>query len=245
VDDEPSPDVPKTDEEVAALVREALPMVAPAARQLARQLGALSETEELEAVGRAALVEIARTFDPVRGIFSAFARARMRWAMLDSVRRETHGRMFSSRAVALAASERIAREKTEAPADPSATEEAHVARLRGVLAAQAAAMVTALAAPFADEPTGTGEQPVGPRAGRLPRDPSPEDILLRARQAEALQAAIAALEPRHRDIIEQHYFAGERFDRIAERLGVSKSWLSRLHAQAIDKLADKMKDYDD
>lgn len=243
--DEPSPDVLKTDEEVAALVREALPLVGPAARQLARQLGAISEEEELAAVGRAALVEIARAFDPARGIFSAFARARLRWAMLDSVRRETHGRMFSSRALALAAAERIAREKADAPVDPAAGEEAHVLRLRGVLAAQAAAMVTALVAPFADEPTGTGEHHVAPRGGRMPRDPSPEDILLRARQGEALRRAIDALEPRHRDIIEQHYFAGERFDKIAERLGVSKSWLSRLHAQAIDKLADKMKDYDD
>jgi RNA polymerase sigma factor for flagellar operon FliA len=238
-------DVPKTEEEVAALVREALPMVGPMARQLARQLGAISEEEELAAVGRAAVIEIARAFDPVRGIFSAFARARLRWAMLDSVRRETHGRMFSSRALALAASERIARETADEPPDPTAADEAHVQRLRGVLAAQAAAMVTALVAPFADEPTGSGEHPVAPRGGRTLRDPSPEDILLRVRQAEALRKAIAALEPRQRDIIEQHYFAGERFDRIAERLGVSKSWLSRLHAQAIDKLAEKMKDYGD
>lgn len=243
--DDTSPDVPKTDEEVKALVHEALPLVGPVARHLARQLGAFGEIDELEAVGRAALVEIARGFDPVRGIFSAFARARLRWAMLDSVRRETHGRMFSSRAVALAAAERVARETAEAPPDPSASDEAHVLRLRGVLAAQAAAMVTALVAPFADEPTGTGEHPTAPRTGRPPRDPSPEDILLRVRQAEALREAVATLEPRQRDIIEQHYFAGERFDRIAERLGVSKSWLSRLHAQAIEKLAAKMRDYQD
>ena len=243
--DRPSPDVPKTDEELAALYSEALPLVGPVARQLARQLGALSEEEELAAVGNVALTEIVRAFDPARGIFSAFARARLRWAMLDSVRRETHGRMFSSRALALAAQERIAREKADDAPDPAAAEEAHVKRLRGVLAAQAAAMVTALAAPFADEPTGTGEHWVAPRGAKMPRDPSPEDILLRARQGEALKSSIAALDPRHRDIIERHYFAGERFDRIAEQLGVSKSWLSRLHAQAIDKLAEKMKDYDD
>jgi RNA polymerase sigma factor for flagellar operon FliA len=238
-------EAPKTDAEIAALVHEALPLVGPVAKQLARQLGAFGETEELEAVGRAALVEIAHDFDPVRGLFTAFARSRLRWAMLDSVRRETHGRMFSSRALALAASERIARETTSEPPDPQLDGDGHARRLRGVIAAQAAAMVTALCAPFADEGTGTGERPVAPRQGRPAHDPGPEDVVLRARQAAALRTAVEALEPRHRDIVERHYFGGERFDHIAESLGVSKSWLSRLHAQAIEKLAKSMKDYGD
>ncbi len=223
------------------LFAEALVAVDPLAIKLARQLGALGESEELAAVGRAALVEIVGAYDPGKGPFLPFARARLKWAMLDSVRRETHGRMFSSRACALAAAERVAQEaRGEAPA-PGLPEEAHVKRLRGVLAAQAAAMVASLAAPFADEGTSTGEQRVVARRGGRPREPSPEDILLLRRQRDALRDAVARLEPRAREIVERHYFGGERFDHIAESLGVSKSWLSRLHAQALEQLGEAMK----
>lgn len=233
----------KSKAELEALVKEALPAVSGVAQKLARQLGVLGETEELEAVGRAALMEIAVSFDPSRGVFLPFARVRLRWAMLDSVRRETHGRMFSARACALAAAERVARVAVDGSPDPTLPESSHALHLRRVLAAQAAAMVTAIAAPFADEPTGTGEHRVAPKAVRLGRDPGPEEILSLARQARALREAVDALEPRARSIIERHYFGGERFDRIAQDLGVSKSWLSRLHAQALEQLADRMKDY--
>jgi RNA polymerase sigma factor for flagellar operon FliA len=233
----------KTRAEIEALVGEALPAVPGVANRLARQIGILSEIEELEAAGKAALVEIAQSFDPRKGPFVPFARARLRWAMLDSVRRETHGRMFSARAYALAAAERVGRASIDGPPDAALPESSHALHLRRVLAAQAAAMVTALAAPFADEPTSTGEHAAVPRAARAPREPSPEDILALARQARALRDAVASLEPRARAIIERHYFGGERFDHIAESLGVSKSWLSRLHAQALEALAEVMKDH--
>ena len=241
-EDSPPPPPPKDKAEIEALVLEAWPAVAGVASRLARQLGVLGEVDELEAAGKAALVEIAQDFDPSRGPLMPFARARLRWAMLDSVRRETHGRMFSARAYALAAAERVTRASLDGPPDPSLPESSHALRLRGVIAAQAAAMVTALAAPFADEPTSTGEH-VAARPARGVREPGPEELVARARQARALRDAVATLEPRARAIIERHYFGEERFDHIAQSLGVSKSWLSRLHAQALEQLAEVLKDH--
>ena len=55
--------------------------------------------------------------------------------------------------------------------------------------------------------------------------------------------ALSLLPPRQRAIVERHYFGGERFDEIAESLGVSKSWASRLHAQAMAALAERLRNH--
>ncbi len=236
---------PRTAAEVEQLVRSGLPLAAALARRVARQVGARADVEELESMGREALVEIARDFDPARGPFTAYARSRLKWAMLDGVRRETHGRVFAARANALAAAERVAHGGCLDAPDPSLPESSHALRLRAVIAAQAAAMVTALSAPFADEPSGTGEHPTASAAGspRAAFTLTPEEAVTRHRQALALRRAVAQLGPRYQEIVERHYFGGERFDHIAQSLGVSKSWLSRLHAQALEKLAEALKQH--
>ena len=50
-----------------------------------------------------------------------------------------------------------------------------------------------------------------------------------------------ALPARERALIERHYFGGEPFDEIAKDLGISKSWASRLHTQAIQALAKALR----
>ena len=44
-------------------------------------------------------------------------------------------------------------------------------------------------------------------------------------------------------VTERNYFGDERFDDIARSLGVSKSWASRLHAQAMRALAERLRDH--
>jgi RNA polymerase sigma factor for flagellar operon FliA len=230
------PEPVRTPAEIDALVREGLPFVASVAAQVARQLGRLADREELEGVGRLALVAVARAFDPEKASFVGYARTKLRWAMLDAVRRETHGRAFAARARALVAAERVAEGSTHAPA-PEATEAAHATRLRSVLAAQAAAMALALSAPFVDEQS-SNEGVASPRDDR---SPTPEDAVALRRQAVALRDGLSSLPPRQRALVERHYFGEERFDHIAESLGVSKSWASRLHAQALEQLAVELR----
>ena len=52
-----------------------------------------------------------------------------------------------------------------------------------------------------------------------------------------LEGLVRDLPDRERALIDRHYFGGEPFDEIAKDIGISKSWASRLHAQAIQKLA--------
>ena len=67
---------------------------------------------------------------------------------------------------------------------------------------------------------------------------SPEDSLLRGESAERVRAALKELPERERALLEGHYIEGRRFDLVAKELGISKSWASRLHTKALDRLRE-------
>jgi RNA polymerase sigma factor FliA len=66
--------------------------------------------------------------------------------------------------------------------------------------------------------------------------PAPDDGIDRARRAARLRAAIAQLPDKPRQIVTKHYFEGKSLLEAGAELGLSKSWASRLHAQAVDRL---------
>jgi DNA-directed RNA polymerase specialized sigma24 family protein len=47
---------------------------------------------------------------------------------------------------------------------------------------------------------------------------------------------VQELPRRERLLVIGHYFHERRFDRVAEELGISKSWASRLHRRALRRL---------
>jgi RNA polymerase sigma factor for flagellar operon FliA len=51
-----------------------------------------------------------------------------------------------------------------------------------------------------------------------------------------LLAALAELPERERVLLRGHYFEGRSLELIAGELGISKSWASRLHTQALSEL---------
>ena len=70
---------------------------------------------------------------------------------------------------------------------------------------------------------------------------TPEDEVLRSRLHADLHRAVKALPDKQRALVERHYFGDENFDAIAEDIGISKSWASRVHAQAMDALAAELR----
>ena len=151
--------------------------------------------------------------------------------MIDSVRRQTHGRSAAARATALAALDRVVEASNPMPPNEAPqTDLTYQERLKKQLAIEAAALFVGL--------TANAEK-------QLAADPeeSPEILLMRQRAGSALRGALVSLPERHREIVERHYFGGERFDHIAESMGVSKSWLSRLHAQAIEALGEALREH--
>lgn len=65
---------------------------------------------------------------------------------------------------------------------------------------------------------------------------SPESALLKNESIERLLGALARLPERERAVIRGHYFEGRPLDDLAAELGVSKSWASRIHTQALGAL---------
>ena len=57
----------------------------------------------------------------------------------------------------------------------------------------------------------------------------------------ALLEAVRGLEENERQVIVLYYFEELVFERIAERLGFTKSYISRIHRKALQTLARRLK----
>ena len=51
-----------------------------------------------------------------------------------------------------------------------------------------------------------------------------------------LNSTLPVLDARERELVERHFFGGDRFDAIAGDLGFSKSWASRIYTRALARL---------
>ena len=210
-------------------IREMLPVLDAVVGRLFRRLAPLVERDELASVGRAALVEIVRRHDPTLSPLGAFVTQRIEWAILDELRRMNHTRAVKVRTLALEAASRLLAARAAGPVEAAAplpTEQDYRSRLRALLAQQSSAMATVLVA----------------HSGELV-DPSesPEQRVVRAAAAKRVRSGVADLPARERLLIERHYFGGECFDAIADDMGLSKSWVSRIHAQALERLGRRLR----
>jgi RNA polymerase sigma factor for flagellar operon FliA len=190
------------------------------------------ELEELVALGNAGLAEAAQRYDPTRGAsFATFAWYRVQGAIVDGVRRQANlPRRVWARVCALrAASEYLEqRGEREAGAVARGTPMPHgadaLASVKAALSAIRTMYVTSLEAALDD-----GFDPANPATHA--------DAPMEARQRAArLRAAITALPERERAIVMKHYYEGKQLTEVGAELGMSKSWASRLHAQAVDRL---------
>jgi len=66
--------------------------------------------------------------------------------------------------------------------------------------------------------------------------PAIEERIDVARMAARLRQAIARLPDKERALITKHYWEGKNLLEAGRELGISKSWASRLHAQAVERL---------
>jgi RNA polymerase sigma factor for flagellar operon FliA len=73
------------------------------------------------------------------------------------------------------------------------------------------------------------------------RAPTPEELATTAELVARVRAIVQRLPDAERTLIERHYFGDETLDQAAASLGLSKSWGSRLHARAIERIAKEMR----
>jgi len=229
---------PLTANDADALITANLDLPRILARQVGRDMGRHVALDDLEAAGREGLVRAAKKFDESRGVpFRRFANHRVRGAMIDALRREsTLPRRARERLVAMQAALELnegASEELAAPAAPGTTPSLLDLRLADHLGNLATAMALGLIAKTALQ----DDDAVVAVSG----DESVEDVLVREQLRERVREAVRELPDQERALVERHYFGGERFDLVAAELGLSKSWASRLHTRAVERLTHQFK----
>ncbi|MFI5305751.1 MAG: sigma-70 family RNA polymerase sigma factor [Polyangiales bacterium] len=191
------------------------------------QLGLEGDSEDLVAFAYEGLLEARQRFDPSRGIqFKSFAYYRVRGAVLDGVRRmaylprRAYARLKAAEATDLEG-EPLGEASSAAGARPDA--EGSLRAIDGVLGRVAAAYCTAAAAD--EDAHGTHD---------------PERNLLDGEQRTRVLRALELLPEQERFLVRGHYIDGRNFDELAKELGLSKSWASRLHSRALDRMREAL-----
>ena len=230
----------KESPEVVERFSSALPLVDIVARQILRTLAGAAELDELLSFGREGLWDAARKFDDSRGVpFRGYANFRVRGAIIDGVRssarlsRRTHERLNG-----LAAASRVsegAQEDLAAPRAPGSGPAEAEQALGDHLAAMATAMAAGLIAP-----TAHGE--AGERT-LVDTSADPEAAYAQAQLLTVIREALADLPHEEAELVRRHYLEGARFDHVAEELGLSKSWASRLHTRALTRLSKRLRGF--
>lgn len=205
------------------------------ARHYARAFGGRFSEAELESYGLDGLLDAARRFDGARGVpFKAFAALRIRGAILDGARRESKLPRSVRQALRVAeacaalgesACEGLYEAERPARLDAERCLGEHLARL-----ATAAALCLVVESVWDED-----------GLNAVDRAPDPEHVVERSELGELLQGELEELPTEEHVIVRRHYFGGERLDEIATSLGLSKSWVSRLHQRAVDRLAKRLR----
>jgi RNA polymerase sigma factor for flagellar operon FliA len=167
----------------------------------------------------------------------AYANFRVRGAIIDGIRsasqlpRRAYERL-NGLSAALKVSEGAADDSFGSTAAPTRAQADQA--LGDHLAAMAAAITVGLIAPAAVGEEGEQVQ--------VSTAESPEDAVSRAQLLALVQRAIEGLPDEEAQLVRRHYLEGERFDQVAQSLGLSKSWASRLHTRAMQRLAKRLRE---
>ncbi|NOJ96956.1 sigma-70 family RNA polymerase sigma factor [Corallococcus sp. CA049B] len=205
------------------------PYVRSLAATVRKQFNAQLELDELLAYGQIGLLEAAERFDPKVGAnFLTFAHYRIKGAIFDGLRKmgvlrgaDARTAYQGERATAylgnLADREQGASNRGSSFDDDIGDISDAVAGLAAVFAAGAEG---AEAAGYVDE--------------SLPADQRLEMEQLKNR----VRSAIEKLPEKERKLLQGYYFQGRTLEEAGAEIGQSKSWASRLHARAIDRLKE-------
>jgi RNA polymerase sigma factor FliA len=223
----------------AELIDEGQRLVHSLAKKIHRGLPARFELDDLVGYGQIGLAEAARDFEAAQGNkFTTFAFYRVRGAIYDGLSkmswtsRARYNRLRYEQMANLALSEE--REGDEASPSASLLEDARWLR-------SATEKLTVIFLAFLQD---DGKEEEGAGESQIPDPESPPAVTAAAREInEKLHALIAALPDEERLLIRATYFEGDTMQEAANRLGISKSWASRLHAKTLETLARSLRRY--
>jgi RNA polymerase sigma factor for flagellar operon FliA len=192
------------------------------AAEVLRKLPKDVDRDDIRAAAELGLVEAANHFDPARGVlFKTFAYYRIRGAVYDCLRKMgwLPSRLYRECKFEMAANAFLA-DCTGSPASGGGN--ADHQQIRGLAGSIVSCFVLSLDA--------VGDELL------TARDTSPEQNAAASERKALVEQALRQLPDRNRRVIEGHYFREQSLDQIGRELGLSKSWVSRIHARSIEML---------
>jgi RNA polymerase sigma factor for flagellar operon FliA len=208
----------------ARLVESHLRYAYAIASEVSRKLPPNLERHDIQGWAELGLVEAADSFDPKRGIqFKTFAYYRIKGAIYDGLRKmgwyskgQYHRMRFE-----MAANEYL-KDAASSESHAPLSAEAQWQDLKDVTANLLTSYMLSLDA--------------------IPQDPvdgkqiSAEESVSRSEQCSHLRRSLSRLPEKNRKVLELFYFEEMSLEAIGGKLGLSKSWVCRLHAKSLEML---------
>lgn len=219
-----------------------LPLVGHVVAEIMSKVPSHVDRDDLAGAGVEGLVQAADTWRPGTGVpFGAFARTRVRGAMVDELRRvDWASRGARSRArTAAETTERLAAGLGRVPQVHEIADAMGVApaEVHAVRAETHRSWVRSLSEPIGAAADGT---PATAEDTLVDGGLTPEEHTVLAERIGALRHAVELLPERVREAVRGHYFDDEPMADIAGRLGVTESRVSQLRAEGIELLRAAM-----
>lgn len=222
-------------QERGRLIEENQGLVQSLASSIHRKLPPYLDLEDLIAYGQVGLAEAARDFDPARGSrFSTYAYYRIRGAIYDGLCKMTWHSRSHYRQVRYEqmADETLRVEGEEGKGSVEAGEKDDMRWFRNL--GRALAVVY-----LATHSEGKGD--AKPVLLEDSSTPAPPTVAIGREISQKLHELIDALPPEEGGLIRATYFEGLTLQEAGKKMGVSKSWASRLHARILQRLARSLK----
>lgn len=219
----------------AELIADGQALVRSLALQVSRNIPVRVDLDDLIAYGQIGLAEAAREFDAGRGVqFTTFAYYRIRGAIYDGVSKMswTSRSRYNRHRSEQMANEALQDAHNSSPSnsDGSLPEEARWFR-------NVTEKLAVIHLVFGQD-DGRG----GIRESSL-EDPgmSPAMLAVGRELSRKLREVVDTLPPTEARLIRTIYFEGATLQDAANRLGISKSWASRMHAKTLEQLARSLR----
>jgi len=226
------------------LVEQHLSLVHSIADRLKRRLGKTMEPGDVVGYGTQGLIEAAKKFDPRQGTtFGTFAYYRIRGAIFDGMRTmgwysradyahyraEERANEYMAELAEREAAEKAAKRAGPSP-DKAQDKSEILEEIDEILSGVATVHITSIEA-ARDAPDD--------------RFQAPDEVVLKAEGRERVRAALAKLPDKERQLMELYYFSDINLQDAGKKLGLSKSWASRLHSRAVKHMREALDEGDE